>query len=46
MSFNVEFVTVSGRTAVLLTVDAADVRPVNDDDLLAVRPTASTHGAA
>jgi len=33
----VEFVTASGRTQALLTVNVADVRPVHDDDLLAVR---------
>jgi len=33
----VEFVTASGRTQALLTVNVADVRPVRDDDLLAVR---------
>ena len=34
----VEFVTASGRTAALLTLTARDVRPVADDDLVAVRP--------
>lgn len=34
----VEFVTASGRTAALLTLKARDVRPVADDDLVAVRP--------
>jgi hypothetical protein len=33
----VEFVTASGRTAVLLTLSTRDVRPVADDDLAAVR---------
>jgi len=33
----VEFVTASGRTAALLTLSARDVRPVADDDLVAVR---------
>jgi hypothetical protein len=33
----VEFVTASGRTAALLTLGALDVRPVADDDLVAVR---------
>jgi hypothetical protein len=42
----VEFVTASGRTAALLTVAASDVRPVRDDDLLAVRPARSVRGAA
>jgi hypothetical protein len=34
----VEFVTASGRTEALVTVNVADVRPVGDDDLVAVRP--------
>lgn len=34
----VEFVTASGRTAALVTLRAADVRPVGDDDLVTVRP--------
>jgi hypothetical protein len=34
----VEFVTASGRTAALVTLTARDVRPVADDDLVAVRP--------
>ena len=34
----VEFVTASGRTAALVTLDAQDVRPVADDDLVSVRP--------
>jgi len=33
----VEFVTASGRTAALLTLNARDVRPVADDDLISVR---------
>ena len=33
----VEFVTASGRTQALLTLAVNDVRPVRDDDLLAVR---------
>ena len=33
----VEFVTASGRTAALLTLNVGDVRPVADDDLVAVR---------
>ena len=40
----VEFVTVSGRTEALRTLLSVDLRPVRDDDLLAVRP-ASTRGA-
>jgi hypothetical protein len=34
----VEFVTASGRTAALLTLNDRDVRPVLDDDLVSVRP--------
>jgi hypothetical protein len=34
----VEFVTASGRTAVLVTLTSRDVRPVADDDLVSVRP--------
>jgi hypothetical protein len=34
----VEFVTASGRTAALLTLNTRDVRPVADDDLVSVRP--------
>ena len=33
----IEFVTASGRTAALLTLNARDVRPVADDDLVSVR---------
>ena len=36
----VEFVTASGKTEALLTLQAADVRPVGDSDLMAVRPYA------
>ena len=38
----VEFVTASGRTQALLTLNVADVRPVRDNDLLAVRPAPSS----
>ena len=34
----VEFVTASGRTAALVTLNARDVRPVADDDLAARMP--------
>jgi hypothetical protein len=34
----VEFVTASGRTAAVVTLNARDVRPVADDDLVSVRP--------
>lgn len=43
--FEVEFVTAAGRTQALLTLTAADLRPVAEDDLLAVRRT-SQRGAA
>ena len=33
----VEFVTASGRTQALLTLSVRDVRPVGDEDVLAVR---------
>lgn len=34
----VEFVTASGRTQALVTLRADEVRPVQDEDLIAVRP--------
>jgi hypothetical protein len=40
----VEFVTASGRTQALVTLNVADVRAVEDQDLIAVRPLA--RGAA
>lgn len=33
----VEFVTASGKTEALVTLNVRDVRPVGDDDLMAVR---------
>jgi hypothetical protein len=45
-SFEVEFVTASGRTQALVTLSADALRPVSDNDLLAVRPTPSARGAA
>ncbi|HEX6083988.1 MAG TPA: DUF4926 domain-containing protein [Thermoanaerobaculia bacterium] len=33
----VEFVTASGRTQAVVTLDVTDVRPVSDQDLLSVR---------
>lgn len=42
----VEFVTASGRTQALLTLPVDDVRPVRDDDLLAVRSIPPVRGAA
>ena len=38
-AFEVEFVAASGRTQALVTLSAADIRPVGDDDLVSVRPT-------
>ena len=35
----VEFLTASGRTAAVVTLDTQDVRPGSDDDLMAVRPS-------
>ena len=34
---DVEFVTASGRTSALVTLDVSDVRPIADTDLVAVR---------
>ena len=34
----VEFVTASGRTEALVTLDVTDVRAVGDSDLVSVRP--------
>lgn len=34
----VEFVTASGRSAALLTLNGRDVRPVSGDELVSVRP--------
>lgn len=42
----VEFVTAAGRTQALLTLETRDIRPVRDDDLLAVRPSPGIRGAA
>ncbi len=38
----VEFIAASGRTQALVTLRPADVRAVNDDDLVAVRPSSSS----
>ena len=44
---DVEFVRASGQTQALVEVAVADLRPVSDDDLLAVRHIdPSTRGAA
>lgn len=37
----VEFVTASGRTQALVTLQPSKVREVGDDDLVAVRPVTS-----
>ena len=44
-ALEVEFVTASGRTQALLTLPISDVRPVRDDDLLAVRTSPPDRGA-
>ena len=43
-AMEVEFVAASGRTQALLTLEAADVREVGDQDLIAVRSLAETDG--
>ena len=40
-AFVVEFVAASGRTQALVTLGPSDIRAGADDDLVAVRPTAS-----
>lgn len=40
-SIGVEFVTASGRTQALVTLHPDALRPVADDDLVAVRPSGS-----
>ena len=40
-AFVLEFVAASGRTQALVTLGPSDIRAVADDDLVAVRPTAS-----
>lgn len=42
--FEIEFVTASGRTQALVTLNVNDVRQVSDEDLLSVRSLA--RGAA
>ena len=37
-ALDIEFVTASGRTGALVTVSPDDVRPVVENDLIAVRP--------
>ena len=41
-AIEVEFVTGSGRTKALVTVQPNDIREVGDDDLVTVRPAGST----
>ena len=45
-ALEVEFVTASGQTQAVLTLSTSYVRPIQDDDLLAVRSTAPRKGAA
>jgi hypothetical protein len=42
----VEFVRASGKTQAVVTLTAADIRPVLDDDLVAVRSVSSETAAA
>ena len=41
-SIGVEFVAASGRTQAVVTVRPEDLRPVADNDLVAVRPAGSS----
>ncbi|MCU0649339.1 MAG: DUF4926 domain-containing protein [Gemmatimonadaceae bacterium] len=45
-AIDVEFVTASGHTQAVQLLRPSDLRAVRDDDVLAVRSTASTRGAA
>jgi hypothetical protein len=45
-AIEVEFVRASGKTQAVVTLMSADVRPVLDDDLVAVRSVASETAAA
>ena len=45
-ALEVEFVTAAGQTQALRTLTPEDLRPVRDDDLLAVRPVGPLRGAA
>ena len=45
-SCEVEFVTASGRTESVQTLSTSDLRPLQDDNLLAVRPIGSRKGVA
>ena len=42
-SIGVEFVAASGRTQALVKLSPTDIRPVADDDLVAVRPAGSSN---
>jgi hypothetical protein len=44
-AYEVEFVTTSGRTEALLTVDAADIRLISNDDVPAMRSTTPPRSA-
>ena len=41
-AIGVEFVAASGRTQALVTLRPTDIREVEDNDLVSVRPVAST----
>jgi hypothetical protein len=43
-AIEVEFVTASGRTQALITLQPSDIREVGDDDLVAVRPAGTSPG--
>ena len=45
-TFEVEFVRASGKTQAVISVAAADIRPLHDEDLPAVRAVAPRRGAA
>jgi hypothetical protein len=40
MGWEVEFVTASGKTQAVVTLDVNDVRPVQENDLVTVRSVA------
>lgn len=45
-TFEVEFVRVSGRTQALVQLTRADIRPIDESDLPAVRAVGSRRGVA
>ena len=45
-TFEVEFVRASGKTQAVISVAATDIRPLQDEDLPAVRAVAPKRGAA